>query len=238
MTKSDFVLVGHHRQVQRRVKLLLHRGQRQPSASFTARQRHFVCSIVFIWAEFIFKQSRPARRCAADRPGNSPLQVTTGNIAAAWTNLSPLAKAVARRVKSLMESETSDWRDVKAGMTAQCERLKNVSNDLQDRLRGGFALVVHLVYAGARLWNLYQRLLDLLNFPQCSCAEQEMRAESSFNCRSPVAVSRSCLGMPSASTAARLRGLPFRIWRGECDQTRKPKLSEVKVLTVGAQMKL
>jgi hypothetical protein len=43
------------------------------------------------------------------------------------------AEAVARRVKSLMESAASDWRDIKASTTAQCEQLENVSNDLQDR---------------------------------------------------------------------------------------------------------
>jgi hypothetical protein len=43
------------------------------------------------------------------------------------------AEAVAKRIKSLMESAVSEWRGVKASVTAQCERLEQVSNDLQDR---------------------------------------------------------------------------------------------------------
>jgi hypothetical protein len=43
------------------------------------------------------------------------------------------AEAVAKRVKSLMESATSEWEKIKASTTAQCERLEQVSNDLQDR---------------------------------------------------------------------------------------------------------
>ena len=43
------------------------------------------------------------------------------------------AEAVARRVKSLMENAAAEWKDIKASTTAQCERLKNVSDDLQDR---------------------------------------------------------------------------------------------------------
>jgi hypothetical protein len=43
------------------------------------------------------------------------------------------AEAVAKRVKALMESAVSEWRSIKASTTAQCERLEQVSNDLQDR---------------------------------------------------------------------------------------------------------
>jgi hypothetical protein len=43
------------------------------------------------------------------------------------------AEAVAKRIKSLMENAASDWKGIKASTTAQCERLEQVSNDLQDR---------------------------------------------------------------------------------------------------------
>ena len=43
------------------------------------------------------------------------------------------ADAVASRIKSLMESAASEWENIKASATAQCERLEQVSNDLQDR---------------------------------------------------------------------------------------------------------
>jgi hypothetical protein len=43
------------------------------------------------------------------------------------------AEAVAKRVKSLMESAMSEWENIKTSTTAQCERLEQVSNDLQDR---------------------------------------------------------------------------------------------------------
>ena len=43
------------------------------------------------------------------------------------------AGAVASRIKSLMESAASEWENIKASATAQCERLEQVSNDLQDR---------------------------------------------------------------------------------------------------------
>ncbi len=43
------------------------------------------------------------------------------------------AEAVAKRVKSLMECAVSEWKGIKASTTAQCERLEQVSNDLQDR---------------------------------------------------------------------------------------------------------
>jgi hypothetical protein len=39
----------------------------------------------------------------------------------------------AKRVKNLMESAASEWENIKASTTAQCERLEQVSNDLQDR---------------------------------------------------------------------------------------------------------
>ena len=43
------------------------------------------------------------------------------------------AEAVAKRVKDLMESAASEWGKIKASTTAQCERLQQVSHDLQDR---------------------------------------------------------------------------------------------------------
>jgi vacuolar-type H+-ATPase subunit I/STV1 len=43
------------------------------------------------------------------------------------------AEAVAKRVKDLMESAAAEWKKIKASTTAQCERLQQVSNDLQDR---------------------------------------------------------------------------------------------------------
>ena len=43
------------------------------------------------------------------------------------------AETVARRIKSLMEGATSEWRGIKATTKAQCEQLQEVSNDLQDR---------------------------------------------------------------------------------------------------------
>jgi len=43
------------------------------------------------------------------------------------------AEAVASRIKSLIESAASEWENIKASTTAQCERLEQVSNDLQDR---------------------------------------------------------------------------------------------------------
>jgi hypothetical protein len=43
------------------------------------------------------------------------------------------AEAVASRVRALMESAESEWERIKASSTAQCERLEQISNDLQDR---------------------------------------------------------------------------------------------------------
>ena len=43
------------------------------------------------------------------------------------------AEAVAKRVKALMESAAVEWEKIKASTTAQCDRLEQVSNDLQDR---------------------------------------------------------------------------------------------------------
>ncbi len=43
------------------------------------------------------------------------------------------AEAVAKRVKVLMENAASEWENIKASSTAQCERLEQISNDLQDR---------------------------------------------------------------------------------------------------------
>jgi hypothetical protein len=60
------------------------------------------------------------------------------------------AEAVAKRVKTLMESAVSEWENIKVSTTAQCERLEQVSNDLQDRfawrviLRTAFWLLLAL----------------------------------------------------------------------------------------------
>ena len=43
------------------------------------------------------------------------------------------AEAVARRVKSLMEDATVEWRGIKAVTNAQCRHLEEISNGLQDR---------------------------------------------------------------------------------------------------------
>ncbi|MGA2281101.1 MAG: hypothetical protein ABSG80_12445 [Verrucomicrobiota bacterium] len=43
------------------------------------------------------------------------------------------AKFVAKHIKSLMERATAQWEVIKADTTAQCERLEQVSDDLQDR---------------------------------------------------------------------------------------------------------
>lgn len=43
------------------------------------------------------------------------------------------AEAVAKRVKSLMSSAALDWSILKADTKEQCERLEQVSNDLEDR---------------------------------------------------------------------------------------------------------
>jgi hypothetical protein len=43
------------------------------------------------------------------------------------------AETVAKRVRALMEGAASEWEKIKASTTAQCERLEQVSYDLQDR---------------------------------------------------------------------------------------------------------
>lgn len=43
------------------------------------------------------------------------------------------AEAVARQVKSLMEKATKEWEGIKARTTTECDRLHQVSNDLQNR---------------------------------------------------------------------------------------------------------
>jgi hypothetical protein len=44
-----------------------------------------------------------------------------------------VAEKVAWRVRSLMDGAVSEWSGAKARMSVQCERLEQVSNDLQDR---------------------------------------------------------------------------------------------------------
>ena len=43
------------------------------------------------------------------------------------------AKFVAKYVKSIMDGAASQWKDIKASTMAQCERLEQVANDLNDR---------------------------------------------------------------------------------------------------------
>jgi inorganic triphosphatase YgiF len=43
------------------------------------------------------------------------------------------AEIVARQVKLQMGDAASEWREIKTSTTAQCKRLEEVSNDLQDR---------------------------------------------------------------------------------------------------------
>ena len=72
------------------------------------------------------------------------------------------AKFVAKYIKSIMDSAASQWKDIKASTTAQCERLEQVSDDLQDRfawrvilqLAIFFLLVSGIsVLAGHYLWK-------------------------------------------------------------------------------------
>jgi hypothetical protein len=44
-----------------------------------------------------------------------------------------VAEKVAGRVKSVMDGAVSEWNGAKARMSVQCERLEEVSNDLQSR---------------------------------------------------------------------------------------------------------
>jgi hypothetical protein len=71
------------------------------------------------------------------------------------------AEAVAKRVKSLMSSAALDWSILKAETKEQCGRLKQVSNDLEDRFawqvileRAIFSLLVLAlgVLGGHYLW--------------------------------------------------------------------------------------
>jgi hypothetical protein len=43
------------------------------------------------------------------------------------------AETVAKRIKSLMESAVSEWKGIKASTTAQCGRLEQVADDLDNR---------------------------------------------------------------------------------------------------------
>jgi hypothetical protein len=73
-----------------------------------------------------------------------------------------VAEEVAGRVKSLMAHATSQWEHVRARATAECERLRQISNDLDNRFAwrvmlqfaAFFALVVGFsVLAGHYLWK-------------------------------------------------------------------------------------
>jgi hypothetical protein len=72
------------------------------------------------------------------------------------------AEAVAKRVKSLMESAVLEWSILKVDTKEQCDRLEKVCNDLQDRFawqvileRGIFCLLVLGlgVLGGHYLWH-------------------------------------------------------------------------------------
>jgi hypothetical protein len=72
------------------------------------------------------------------------------------------AEKVAGRVKTLMDGAVSEWSGAKARMSIQCERLEQVSNDLQDRFAWQvilervifFLLVLALgVLGGHYLWR-------------------------------------------------------------------------------------
>ena len=43
------------------------------------------------------------------------------------------AEAVAERTKVLMENATAEWQEIKATVTIQCERLQQISDELQER---------------------------------------------------------------------------------------------------------
>jgi len=53
------------------------------------------------------------------------------------------AEAVAGRVKALMEDAATEWNGIKASTSAQCERLQQVSDDLQDRF--AWRVILHMV---------------------------------------------------------------------------------------------
>lgn len=55
------------------------------------------------------------------------------------------AEAVARRIKSLTEKAAKEWEGIKASTTAECERLHQISNDLQNRF--AWRVILH-----ASLW--------------------------------------------------------------------------------------
>jgi hypothetical protein len=61
------------------------------------------------------------------------------------------AEAVAKRVKALMEGAAVEWEKIKASTTAQCKRLEQISDDLQDRFawRSGFCWLLALDSASA-----------------------------------------------------------------------------------------
>ena len=72
-----------------------------------------------------------------------------------------VAEKVAGRVKSLMDGAVSEWNGAKARMSVQCERLEQISNDLQDRFAWrvmlkmaiGFLLVLGFgILSGHYLW--------------------------------------------------------------------------------------
>jgi gas vesicle protein len=65
------------------------------------------------------------------------------------------AEAVAKRVKSLMESAASEWRGIKVSTTAQCTRLEQIADHLDSR----FAWKVLLT---ALFWFLLAIVLGVL----------------------------------------------------------------------------
>jgi hypothetical protein len=72
------------------------------------------------------------------------------------------AKVVAKYTKSIMDGAASQWKDIRTSTTTQCERLQEISNDLQDRFAwrvilqwAAFFLLISgiSVLAGHYLWK-------------------------------------------------------------------------------------
>jgi hypothetical protein len=78
--------------------------------------------------------SSTARQQTAELKTATEINVRTARQAAEQISVQlDDAEAVAKQVKVLMESATSEWNGIKTSTTAQCERLQQVSYDLQDR---------------------------------------------------------------------------------------------------------
>lgn len=64
------------------------------------------------------------------------------------------AETVAKRIKSLMESAVSEWEGIKANTTAQCNRLEQVADDLDNRFVWQTLLTALLRYSLAIVLGL------------------------------------------------------------------------------------